>query len=112
MNRSTEERLGRNEALFREVNERIRDVAATLGAASGDRYEFVCECSNVDCAERIELTLEEYAHVRDDPTRFVVSSGHGTPAVEHVVEREAEHVLVEKDGPAAQVAIALAPRSS
>ena len=61
-----ERRIGQNEALFRHVNERLRDVNDAFGSVTGD-FEIVCECGDVDCAERIMLTAEEYRDVRADP---------------------------------------------
>jgi Flp pilus assembly pilin Flp len=43
----------RNQMLFREVNERLRE---TVGSFE-ERLEFVCECSNEDCIETIGVTL-------------------------------------------------------
>jgi hypothetical protein len=106
-----EERLARNEAFFREVNERIMDVAAHLGD-DDHVYEFLCECPDPNCAQRLSLTVREYEDVRSDATRFVVVPGHIAPAAERVVEREAEHDVVEKHGRAGEVAAELDPRAA
>ena len=45
--------MAENENLFRRVNERVEDQAT----ADEDRVEFVCECADVDCHERVLLTL-------------------------------------------------------
>ncbi|MGH3016558.1 MAG: hypothetical protein ACRDNN_16560, partial [Gaiellaceae bacterium] len=68
-------RLAENQALFREINERIGASAEAQGADS-HAYEFVCECSSLECFERFELTLHEYGRVRERARRFVVLSGH------------------------------------
>jgi hypothetical protein len=110
-----QERLARNEAFFREVNERIHRVADgfTEGRGEGEHgYEFLCECSRTSCSERITLTLAEYEHVRAEGTRFVLVPGHELDAVEEVVAREDEHVLVEKDGVAGEIAASLDPRAA
>jgi hypothetical protein len=79
-----ERRLAENEILFREVNERIADLAA--GHADDDHlYEFMCECSNVDCTLRIELTVADYEAVRADGALFAVAKGHLLPEIEQVV---------------------------
>ena len=58
-----ETRLARNETLFREVNERIKDLA--LAQTDEDStYEFLCECSNVDCDLRLSLPLSTYEQAR------------------------------------------------
>lgn len=108
MEAASKERLARNEAFFREVNERIRDVADGRHA---DGFEFLCECSDAACTERIELTRAEYEHVRANAARFVLARGHVAPELEHVVEREAGHVVVEKQGLAARIARRLNPRT-
>ena len=104
----TEERLARNEALFREMNEAINGLAERLD--SGMEQGFVCECSDTSCAEHISLTLGEYEAVRADPSRFVLAPGHVIPELETVVAHDADHVVVEKTGRARRVAAATHPR--
>ena len=99
-------RLARNEDLFRQVNEKIDDLAARHGD-DVHVYEFFCECSDAGCSERVRLTLPQYAHVRDDPARFVVVKGHVLEEIEHVIEQAEDHVLIEKRGRAGEVAIQL-----
>ena len=64
-----------NRFLFREVNERIRDVneAFSLGAAF---YELVCECDACSCTSHLNVPREVYERVRLDPDRFLVIAGH------------------------------------
>jgi len=102
-------RLAKNESFFRQVNERIKDVAD--GFEAGGSYEFLCECSDPACTERIELSQADYEHVRADPTRFVLARGHAAPEIEHVVEREDDHIVVEKIGVAGEIAAHLDPRT-
>jgi hypothetical protein len=104
------ERLAKNESFFRQVNERIRDVAETFQVA--DAYEFLCECANAGCTERIELSRAEYEWVRAKPARFVLAPGHTAPEIEHVVEKDHNHVVVEKLGIAGQIAAKLDPRTA
>jgi hypothetical protein len=106
VNETHKERLARNEDLFRQVNDGIQELAGDHGRDS-HVYEFFCECSDINCSERVHLTLPEYAHVRDDPSRFVVVKGHVLPEIEHVIERAEDHVLIEKHGHAGTVAIEL-----
>ena len=110
MGPASQERLAKNESFFREVNERIKDVADEF---LGDQaYEFLCECADTGCTERISLSTEEYEWVRAKPTRFVLARGHVAPEIEHVVEREGDHVVVEKLGVAARIATQLDPRAA
>jgi len=86
-----EERIARNEALFREVNERIAESAQRFDS---DRAEFVCECADQDCTERVEATLDEYEQVRADGTRFLLRPGHVDTRVERVVEQRGSRLAV------------------
>jgi hypothetical protein len=106
MEKGQEQRLAMNEALFRDVNERIREISDTFGQKDST-YDFLCECSDPECTERVVLTAAEYQHVRADSTRFVVAKGHAIPEIESVVEQAKDHVIVEKEGAAADVAIHL-----
>jgi hypothetical protein len=103
-----EERVARNEALFREFNERVEGVAEAFdvrGEGDSLRIEFVCECGNLDCLERIELTRAGYEQVRSDPRRFVVVPGHEDPEVARVVAQQEGYVVAEKVDEAAEVAV-------
>ena len=100
-------RAGRNEVVFREVNERLRELGEGFSLVS-EVAEFVCECGDSGCAERIELNLAEYERVRSDPTWFVIVPGHEVldrrglvPAGPERPHRPVEdHVAVELLGPA------------
>ena len=100
------ERLAKNESFFRQVNERIN------GFADGESYDFLCECADPSCTARISLRQAEYEWVRANPARFVLAPGHAAPQIEHVVEREEEHLVVEKHGVAGRVAAKLDPRTA
>jgi hypothetical protein len=63
------ERLARNQSLYREANERIETKAA-----DNEVVEFLCECTNTDCADTIELKLSEYERVRSNATWFVIQA--------------------------------------
>jgi hypothetical protein len=104
----SEERVARNEALFREFNERVEDLADTVEA---HRVRFVCECGDLDCLERVELTRAAYEEVRSDATRFVVARGHEKPEIERLVARGEGYLVVEKLAAAAQVAVEHDPRA-
>jgi hypothetical protein len=100
-------RLGQNEALFREVNERIVEVAGHFfepGEEEGSKLSFVCECGYPSCAEQIGMTLAEYEHVRSQPVWFVVVPGHELAELERVVEQRPRYLVVEKTDPEAESA--------
>jgi hypothetical protein len=96
-----ERRVGLNEAVFREVNERIRDLGEEFGLST-QPLDLVCECGNADCAERIELTAAEYERVRADAALFAIVPGHQIEEVEEVVVEERRYAIVRKHegGPA------------
>ena len=79
-----ERRLALNEALARDVNELVDQVASGWFAPD-ELVEFRCECVRASCAERLTLTREEYASVRTDPLTFAVYPGHESLDVEEVV---------------------------
>ncbi len=91
-------RQARNEALFREVNERIAQLGASAQAWSPDgRIEFLCECGEEGgCGERVRITPETYERAREQDDRFVVLPGHETPEIERAVEWTDEYVIVDK----------------
>lgn len=105
------ERLARNESLYREVNERLKDLGESFSVVT-EETAFVCECGNPDCTEPISLTLNEYERVRSEPTHFVVTKGHETPAVDDVVTEMDRFTVVQKrPGGPAEFAITHDPRS-
>jgi hypothetical protein len=70
-------------SLFREVNERIREIDTGLGG-SVESSEVYCECGSVDCLERFEVPGHLYEHVRRDETLFLVKAGHESADEERV----------------------------
>jgi hypothetical protein len=94
-----EERVGRNEALFRIVNERIEDLNAGFGAAADAQFEIVCECGALECAERVLASTTDYRRVRADPTLFILAPGHDDPTVEAVVEEHPSGYVVVRKHP-------------
>jgi hypothetical protein len=105
-----EVRIAQTEALFRDVNERIAESAERFDARDA---EFVCECADPACAERVPVTLEQYEEVRSDGTHFLLSPGHELPELERVVKRpHRRSVVVEKfNAVVARTARRLNPRA-
>jgi hypothetical protein len=109
-------RLAKNEAVFREVNERITEITVQLapGAARPDLVDgLICECSDPLCLERVgPLTIAEYESVRRDATHFIIAPGHQAPDVERVIEEHGKYSVVEKvEGLPSDVARERDPRS-
>jgi hypothetical protein len=88
-------RIGENEAIFREVNERVRKTSETFAVDTGEA-QFICECGRATCMERITLTLAEYEDVRSDPTTFAIVPGHEEPDVEYVIAENDRFAVVRK----------------
>jgi hypothetical protein len=87
-----EDRLARNETLFREVNERIEEVRSQ----EQDWIDFLCECGVEQCKDPIVLTVAEYEQLRADPTTFAVAPGHSIDDIEDVVSKTERFHIVRK----------------
>lgn len=87
------ERLARNQALFREVNERLAELSD--GFLDGPQ-PFVCECSHEDCTITVTLNHDEYESVRAHSTFFVVATGHEILEVEKVIDHRNGWTIVQK----------------
>jgi len=106
-----ERRIGRNEALYRSVNERIEDLNEAFGTLT-DTMTVVCECGDGSCAQQIDVPVADYERVRSDPELFLIVPGHEIADVEDVVERhDAFDVVRKREGGPAEVARELDPRS-
>ena len=101
--------MTQNEALFREVNERVEEVSNELG--QDVPHEFLCECANLDCTFRLTLPIQVYESVRADPRQFVVRPLHYTPEIEELVAEESSYWIVRKTGDAGEYVEHLDPRS-
>ena len=103
-------RVGKNEALFRTVNEQV----ATLNdrfERFGDPMSAICECGRFDCNERVDVPAQAYEEVRQDPARFIVRPHHIEPDVESLVEdRNGYWVIRKHEGDPAKLARQTAPR--
>lgn len=107
MDNATLERIGRNEGLFREVNEAIE---RGLWPGEDERAHFRCECATLECNSPVTLTVRDYERIRQHPRRFFVVAGHELPQAEDVVEHGDGWVVVQKRGQAGAVAESTDPR--
>jgi hypothetical protein len=91
-------RQARNEAFFREVNERIAELGERAQAWSPDgKVDFLCECGDEGgCGQRVRVPIEVYERVRSQDDRFIVRPGHETLEIEHAVEWTEDYVVVDK----------------
>ena len=104
------DRAARNEALFRRVNERLEEVNEAFEPLT-DHSDFICECADAGCTERIQVRLSDYEAVRSVPTRFMVKPHHVLPHDERVLEEHDEYFVVEKIGHAGERARELDERT-
>ena len=91
-------RLGRNQALFRAVNDQIDYIGQEQTTVSP--LNFLCECADPNCDAYIELTQGEYEAVRRDPTHFFVLPDHVYAEVERSSPIEAATCSSRSSAPA------------
>lgn len=98
------ERIGRNDAIFRQANERINEFAKAHQPE--ESTPFICECADPDCQDVVFIPLAEYSAIRDGPRLFLNVPGHqaSSQGWAQVVETHDSYVVVKKIGPAGEVA--------
>jgi hypothetical protein len=97
-------RIAENEALFRDLNEEVGAVAHTFSLAGETRtFDFLCECGDPACAQRVPVMLTKYEELRTSPLHFVVVPGHEITDVERVIETTPAYSVIEKFGEAADI---------
>ena len=105
-----EARVSENEALFRNVNERIEQINE-LFATVTDKFEVLCECADSGCVTQISIANDAYEQVRTDATLFIVAPGHEKSEIEDIVDTQSEYLVVRKHaGLPARVAEETDPR--
>lgn len=98
------EQVARNDALYRDANERIERAAEAHDF--GEQIPFICECADPSCTDIVPLTLNEYEEIRASPVHFFNVPGHEVRNQAHlqVVLRRPGYVIVEKIGRAGEIA--------
>lgn len=105
-------RKAANEAVFREVNERMESLQRSFAIASHQPLHIVCECDRLDCAERLTVQIETYEKIRSDSTLFLLRPGHEDDSVEDVIDTGGDYLVVRKrPGEPEQIAEQTDPRS-
>jgi hypothetical protein len=112
MDRLIEERIAKNDATFRDANERIDAAAEAYGVVTP--VPFICECANPTCSKIVPLELEQYEEIRANPRHFLNIPGHQAAAqgAAVVVAERDGYVIVEKIGHAGEVVDALDERNA
>jgi hypothetical protein len=108
----TQRRKAANEAVFREVNERIEALHRRFELKADEPLSIVCECDRIGCLERLEVMVSVYERARADSACFFVYPGHDDPSVESVVETGPNYSIVRKHpGEPQRIAADSDPRS-
>ena len=105
MDDTRERKLAANEAISRDVNARVEEIASGW-TAEGEAMELICECSHTDCTDRVHISRADYARVRANPLWFFVVDAHVVEEIERRVSTAGDATVVEKTGPGRDVAIA------
>ena len=111
MSERAEDRMAKNEALFRYVNESVKELAKD-NPSPLETVDFLCECDDVSCLEAVPMRPERYELVRSNPVHFLVARGHENREIERVVGEHDGFFVVEKLPGEQEIAREMDPRSS
>ena len=106
----TQERVARNDSIFRDANEGIEDAATKYEVL--DQIPFICECADGNCRTLLVLSISEYEEIRQNPRHFLNAPGHtrADEGAAQVVTDRGRYLIVAKTGHAGDVAEQLDPR--
>ena len=93
---------------FREANEKLGEKRVEVGA--GGKTPFLCECSDPECTELLQLSFDEYERVRSRANWFVAAVGH-EGEIGRIAEEHGGYAIIEKDGDAGRIAKEENPRT-
>jgi hypothetical protein len=105
----SDEQAAKNEAAFRDANERIAEKTDELGAWEG-ATPFLCECEDERCTQVVLLRRSEYEDVRAHPRRFVVAPGH--QEADDQLIKDGDFTVIEKHGKEGELVEQQDPRST
>ena len=100
-------RLAANEAIARQVNEQVEQIAQRL-SRDGEPLEILCECSLDECTQRLHVPLADYTSVREHDARFMLVDDHIVDEIEKRVGKVGDATVVEKLGEGREVTEELA----
>jgi hypothetical protein len=101
----------RRAALAEANSRRVNEIIERDDAERAERF-FLCECGYVGCSATMRIPLAAYEQAREGFERFLVVPGHEIEAVDEVLERRPDYLLVAKrPGVPRAVAQATDPRS-
>jgi hypothetical protein len=85
-----------NEKMFRHGNEALHDAA--VDAEETSSVPFLCECADVNCLGRVNVTTAQWEMVANEPNRYLMIAGHLRSEGEEVVGSLREYEIAEKPG--------------
>src|SRR5262245_8047432 len=93
-------RMRENEELMEQLNRRIERTIDEIRDEEDEDPDapiaFLCECSRLDCRERIEMTPSRFDRIHRDADLFILIPGHELLEVERVVDQEGDALIVRK----------------
>jgi hypothetical protein len=98
MQKFSERRLKENEVIFQQANQGVADFVTEDTHDPDVVIKFYCECSNIDCRERISLTAKDYHKLHKTERQFIALNGHEIPAIEKIVANHGSFNQIEKEG--------------
>ena len=98
-----DERIAKNEMVFRAANREIEQADQEGGAGPDQLIEVLCECGRQGCGGVITLAVADYDGVHSQADRFVVLRGHESTEIEKVVEERTGYLVVDKFGEAEDI---------
>jgi hypothetical protein len=94
---SRHERLEQNQRVSRDANGRFEEIVEENAFDGRWPVPFLCECADIECLGRIEITTGDYDAAHVDSDHYVILPGHRTIAGEETVEDNVSYLVVNKD---------------
>ena len=93
-------RMRENEELMEELNRRMERMLEEIRSDDQEEQDapiaFLCECSRLDCRERVHLEPRLFDRIHRDPDVFILVPGHEIRDVERVVDQVGDFLIVRK----------------
>jgi hypothetical protein len=92
-----DERLVENQQESRSANERLQSAIDGQMPSAGT-IPFLCECADLTCGGRIEITTGDYDATHIFRDRYIILPGHKMTATETVLETDPDGYVVAQKG--------------
>jgi hypothetical protein len=84
----------RNQRLYRKINARIREATQNLVPVPEEPVKFLCECGDLGCSSRIELTHKEWDFFASTDGFLLLAPAHTDVLEGRVVGEDPRFVVV------------------